>query len=428
MRTIARFSICATILAVAATPFAAFAVNTPLPPKSVQGQPIDTLKDVVAPEPDASARAAITSARKAVGRELNAVKVRDKIYAAEKGDLAAQVWLGSYYFPSRHHLGKAEAFRWLSLAAQGGDTASQVLLARVYDGGHGVARNRDLALRWYEKAATLGNSDAQAELCLLYVLGEERARDIKRADSLCWLAGTAGGGKALYAQGLIFEQGLEGSPNLSHARMQYEMAAQRENAEAMDRLGALSATPEERAGWFRKAMASGSLAAVEHMAAIYDGQKDVIAATRLYRYGALRGSTVAQAWLDAHPAALKALPPMLNLNNLPKKFAFVRLPPQNGLPTVETDFWDYMAQADDFYPDQAANDDVEGQSDVVCHISAQLTVTDCLPVTEEPFGYGFNTAILRFLDRDIIVKVDRDDADQPLVGRDFEITFNWVLD
>ncbi|MDV6333174.1 tetratricopeptide repeat protein [Asticcacaulis sp. 201] len=428
MRTIAVVSIYVAILAIAGTPLAGFAANTVLPPKSSPAQPFDTLKDVAAPEPDASARAAIASAHEAVDRQLKAVMLRGKVAAAEGGDLTAQAWLGHYYFPSRQHLGQAEAFRWLSLAAQGGDTVSQVLLARVYDGGHGVARNRDLALKWYEKAATLGNSDAQAELCLLYVLGEERPRDIKRADSLCWLGGTAGGGKALYAQGLIFEQGLEGSPSLDHARMQYEMAAQRGNADAMDRLGVLSSDPEERTSWFRKAMASGSLAAAEHMAAIYEAQKDVMAATRLYRYGALRGSMTAQAWLDAHPAALKSLPSMLNLKYLPKKFAFVRLPPQNGLPTVETDFWDYMAQANDFYPGQAADDDVEGQSDVVCHISAQLTVTDCLPVREDPVGYGFNTAILRFLDQDIIVKVDRDDADQPLVGRDFEITFNWVLD
>lgn len=383
-----------------------------------------TLIDLNADAPDVDD----ATARKDIKEALEKAQIQARVAAAQGGDLEAQIWLGNHYSLNTSFRDQTESLRWLMVAAQRGDAASQARLAEVYDGDHGVVRNRAQALQWYDKAAASGNADARAELCRTYVLGIDRPRDIARAKGLCQLAGNDARGRAYYAMGLMHEQGLSGVVDLATARAYYDVASQHGLADATDRLGVLAETPDEAAALFRKAMTGGSLAGTEHMAHVYEGRGDPVAAARLYRYAATRGSVSASDWLSTHPTELLALPPMLNLRDAGHDFAIVRIPAHDDLPTIETNFWDYFSQASDYYPERAADEDIEGVSEIVCHISPQRQVTDCLPVAETPVGYGFNAAILDFLDQDIEVRLGTDESGLPLAGRDFEIIFKWQME
>jgi len=383
-----------------------------------------TLLDIDKDSPEAGD----TEARKDIENALRRIEVTNHLIKAQGGDLEAQAWLGAHYFSQTSFISQVEGFRWLMIAAQGGDITSQLWLAQVYDGGHGMSRNRELALQWYEKAAALGNAGALAELCLVYVVGEDRPRDIVKAKALCQKAGDGGNGRAYYALGLANEQGLVGYVDLTVARARYGMAVSRGNVDAMDRLGVLAASPDEARPLFRKAMAGGSRAAAEHLAQQYIKDGDQAGAVRLFRYAAMRGSVTANRWLADNPVPLRTLPLLLSLHSAGKTFAIVKIPAHDGLPMTEIDFWDYFSQASDYYPDRAASEEIEGESHILCHISPQRKITDCLPISETPEGYGFNDAIIHFLDRDIEVKDIPDDSGQPLVDRDFELTFKWQMD
>lgn len=366
--------------------------------------------------------------QQSIDNALKKAIIRSRITRAQGGDIVAQAWLGELFFSQQAFTNQAEGFRWLMLAAQNGDAFSQLRLAQVYDGGHGVARSRDLALQWYDKAATQNDAEALAELCLTYVLGVDRPRDMAKAKILCPKAGEAGNGRAYYALGLASEQGWGSPVDLIEAQARYGMAAAQGNIDAMDRLGVLAESPDQARVLFRRAMGGGSLSAVEHLAQQCLADDDQAGGARLYRYAAMRGSVTANAWLASNPAILRDMPPAFNLHEAARTFAIVKLPAHDDVPAIEISFWDYFSQSGDYYPEQAIDEEVEGESHVVCHVSPDKKITDCLPVSEKPLGYGFNEAIMRFLDRDIEVRTDGDDSGQSLVNRDFEIIFKWKLE
>ena len=60
----------------------------------------------------------------------------------------------------------AEAFRWLSRAAQQGQPVAEYRLGTLYERGQGVAANPATAASWYEKAANAGNRLAMYNLAV----------------------------------------------------------------------------------------------------------------------------------------------------------------------------------------------------------------------------------------------------------------------
>jgi localization factor PodJL len=60
----------------------------------------------------------------------------------------------------------AEAFKWLSRAAQQGQAVAQYRLGTLYERGQGVAANAATAASWYEKAAAQGNRLAMYNLAV----------------------------------------------------------------------------------------------------------------------------------------------------------------------------------------------------------------------------------------------------------------------
>ena len=46
-------------------------------------------------------------------------------------------------------------------AAEKGHTPAYIEVAKMYHGGRGVAKDRDVAEQWYQKAADAGNAEAR---------------------------------------------------------------------------------------------------------------------------------------------------------------------------------------------------------------------------------------------------------------------------
>ena len=58
---------------------------------------------------------------------------------------------------------EAEAARWYRVAADKGDAAAQFFLGKLYKDGKGVEKSAKLALEWFKKAAAQGYADAEGE-------------------------------------------------------------------------------------------------------------------------------------------------------------------------------------------------------------------------------------------------------------------------
>lgn len=378
---------------------------------------------------------------KRIAAAMAAVTMKPVLAMAQKGDPVAEARLGAMYFRSSPYSGQFQAFRWLSLAARAGRPDAQVLLARMYDGGMAVTRDRGQALDWYEKAAVQGDVAGEEQLCIAYVTGEGRPQDGAKGQELCRKASAQLSGTGFYGLGLSEEQGIGKPADPVRAVADYQTAAGLGNGNAMDALGRLAQSgtkPDYAAArnWFHKAIGQGSIAAVDHMAQLYEGGRgtdvDMMEAARLYTHAAMYEYPHAQAWVDSHGDSLAALPQPLSTSNLPHLFAKVThlAPPAPGqVPgtLVTEDLWDYFQEMSDYYPYKAAENDILGESSVTCHISPKLKLVDCLPVMEAPQGYGFSAAMTRFLDQDITLIVDKDNYGDPLANRDIQILIQWQM-
>jgi uncharacterized protein len=81
--------------------------------------------------------------------------------SAEKGDSAAQTWLGYLYsagqgVPQSYE----EAFKWYSKAANQGDAVAQNNLGVMYRNGQAVQRDDVEAYKWYCLSAAQGHTNA----------------------------------------------------------------------------------------------------------------------------------------------------------------------------------------------------------------------------------------------------------------------------
>jgi hypothetical protein len=103
---------------------------------------------------------------------------------AEKGDIEAQRTLGIVYsgdLPPHDLKDYREAFKWFSMAAKKGDSASQLSLGTMYQEGEGVLQDYTEAVRWYRMAAEQGAATAYLALGHMYALGRGVSQDKIRA-------------------------------------------------------------------------------------------------------------------------------------------------------------------------------------------------------------------------------------------------------
>ena len=81
---------------------------------------------------------------------------------ANRGDAAAQCWVGSVY---RHWENHNEAIKWYRKAADQGNANGQFILGLMYANGEGVPeKNIEKATKWYRLAADQGYKAATENL------------------------------------------------------------------------------------------------------------------------------------------------------------------------------------------------------------------------------------------------------------------------
>jgi uncharacterized protein len=111
--------------------------------------------------------------------------------AAGHGDADAQFWLGTMY--QRGLFGgfdDREAFQWIRKAAAQGLPMAQFSLGQMYEDGEGVPESDTLAASWFRKAAD--HSPAylggvwEAEVQLAYMYGDGRLKD--KVQAYMWFA------------------------------------------------------------------------------------------------------------------------------------------------------------------------------------------------------------------------------------------------
>ena len=106
----------------------------------------------------------------AYGQDFEATK-----QAAEKGDPAAQVQLGTMYNSGEKDYGvpknNAEAAKWYKLAADQNHAGSLNHLGWYYYTGEGVAKNDAEAVRLYRLAVVQGHAHSQFNLAIMYENG-----------------------------------------------------------------------------------------------------------------------------------------------------------------------------------------------------------------------------------------------------------------
>lgn len=105
---------------------------------------------------------------------------------ADKGDAAAQYYLGTLYAEGKGVAqDDATAFKWFQRAADQGNAAAQYNVGASYAAGIGVDKSDADAAKWFRRAADQGMPFAQLNLGLLYAAGNGVPKD--SVEAFKWL-------------------------------------------------------------------------------------------------------------------------------------------------------------------------------------------------------------------------------------------------
>jgi uncharacterized protein len=182
--------------------------------------------------------------------------------------------------------------------AEKGDASAQLALGEVYEGGNGVPKNDDSAVKWYRKAADQGNADAENRLGVMYRLGQGVSRDKEEAVRWYRKAAQLGNSQAMFNMGISYYNGDGVSSNAGTAYAWFLLAQEAGNPAAEDAVkrsaeeGGQMGTPDaflqvaemyekgadlpqsdsEAAKWYRKAADVNPLARVRLGAMFINGR------------------------------------------------------------------------------------------------------------------------------------------------------------
>jgi|GEM_PF-3099328 len=258
---------------------------------------------------------------------------------AEAGFSWGQYKIGNWYYYGTNGLSQnyAEALKWYTQAAKHNTEAGAKAMNDIgvmYDKGHGVEKNKEVALQWYLKAAALGNEYALSNLGAIYYNGnvvrknKTLAKDyyIKavwagksdvatKLQSLFGMKLTKlmkhtlaeakkGNFEAQYRLGIWYRDGNGLKQDYAEARQWFELAAQHGTAvgaTAMNALGLMyyegqgvEKNYEEAHQWFLKAAALGNKYGLYNMGRCYQNghgvEKDLVKALAYYKQAFLAGN------------------------------------------------------------------------------------------------------------------------------------------
>jgi TPR repeat protein len=160
-------------------------------------------------------------------------KIAELRAKAEKGDAAAQIYLGyNYYHGDGVPQNYAEAVKWYRKAAEQGNATGQLDLGLMYEMGLGAKLDYFKAPYWYRKAADQGLVEAEAMLARLYTFGLGVRQDYAEAEK--WFRKAAEDGNA-YSQAMLgdaYHSGKGVVTDFAEAVKWYRRAADQGDTEA----------------------------------------------------------------------------------------------------------------------------------------------------------------------------------------------------
>jgi hypothetical protein len=127
--------------------------------------------------------------------EMSAAEIRAW---AEKGEAAAQNYLGAMYSSGKDANGKdvlqdfTEAVKWFRKAADANFPLAQLRLGEMYKKGQGIPADMIEAIKWFRKAAEHGDADAQYEVGMACYSGLDVPKDLVEAYKWLSLGAAAG--------------------------------------------------------------------------------------------------------------------------------------------------------------------------------------------------------------------------------------------
>lgn len=142
--------------------------------------------------------------------------IKDLKKKAKKGDVVAQRLTGIGYLEG-YKVDNKKAFKWLSLAAEGGDAEAMYRLGNMYEDGKVKDGNSEMAWSWYVKAANVGNVACQMKLA--YNLKEQEK--LSEAKDWFFRAAIQANADAQYEYGMF----LLSDNNESEAKSWFKKAA-----------------------------------------------------------------------------------------------------------------------------------------------------------------------------------------------------------
>lgn len=174
-------------------------------------------------------------------------KLKELREAALRGDIDAQMALGSMYYkgddvPQDY----AEAAEWFSMAGRLGDVDARYIVGTMYYAGKGVPKNDVMAARWFRMAAEKGNAIAQEHLGSMYRKGQGVQQDYD--ETLKWYRKSADQGYAAAQNSLgdMYRTGEGVQPDLYVALEWYDKAASGGFEKAVQNVAVIKAEIEKQ--------------------------------------------------------------------------------------------------------------------------------------------------------------------------------------
>ena len=152
---------------------------------------------------------------------------------ANQGDTKAQFTLGwNYYKGIGTTIDDFKAIGWLTKAADKGHVAAQTFLGFYFY----EKENYTTAFKWFEKASILGWDQAQCQLANMYFYGKGTDKNLSKAVEWLTKAAIQEYEEAQYRLGLIYLNGYSGEKNIEKAKEWLSKAAQQGNVDAYSSL------------------------------------------------------------------------------------------------------------------------------------------------------------------------------------------------
>jgi TPR repeat protein len=254
--------------------------------------------------------------------------------SADQGWVESQTFLGEYYKNGECHksdLGNAffqllgcepgfvrpddtidlapfdhkEALRWLTIAANRGNSRAQWKLGEMYELGQGVAEDKSEAVTWYRQSADQGDPGGRLALGLAMEEGRGVEKNVSQAIALMELAAQDGYGDAQQVLGSRYKRGDGVTADLTKAIHWYKLAGEQGSIFALWALANMYRDGDgvirdykEAMKWFRLAAKWNSAYAENMIGIMYDNgegvSEDDAEAVKWYRLAADRGNPTAQ--------------------------------------------------------------------------------------------------------------------------------------